>query len=402
MPSDATLIDKTVTPLLHKELSLEAAISISLLCNHTLAALYQNVGIAQADVLQASLISNPLFNLSIGFPQDHKNATSSQISITQSFVDFILIPLRKKYASYSLKKTEWSVAHAIMHHIAQIEMSYYDIQAEVEKSKLLETLVAIEEAKTELSESQLEAGNVYQQDTVMKKLQLCDAKLNLAQSKSRIHILRIKLNELMGLEKKYTSWHIDSPLPAAKLDHKLPKNIEHLALQNRFDLKIAKMEVDKLAEALGLNNWWGNTQGQIGITRESDSEGSVSLGPTLQLALPLFDFGQAVNAKQHANLKQNIEMMLALSQQIRGEVLTAKAILEASQDVLAQYQHALTPLQLMSMDQTSKLYNVMGASSYALLNAKRDIFYLHIQHIEALHNYWNAYTRLKLAVNTKV
>src|SRR6188474_1712292 len=61
-------IEQSVQALLRRQLTAARAVQIALLNNRELQARFEEIGIAQADVIQAGLISNPNFAGSFRFP----------------------------------------------------------------------------------------------------------------------------------------------------------------------------------------------------------------------------------------------------------------------------------------------------------------------------------------------
>lgn len=59
-PEDAAVSD-AVRSMLRQELTIDNAVQIALLNNRSLQATYEELGIAQADVVQAGLLRNPTF-----------------------------------------------------------------------------------------------------------------------------------------------------------------------------------------------------------------------------------------------------------------------------------------------------------------------------------------------------
>src|ERR1700676_1637066 len=57
-----------VRSLLKRPLTPNAAVEVALLNNHELQATYEEIGIAQADVIEAGLLRNPLFSIERRFP----------------------------------------------------------------------------------------------------------------------------------------------------------------------------------------------------------------------------------------------------------------------------------------------------------------------------------------------
>ena len=66
-PQDAEA-ERYVLALLKRPLTPNSAVEIALLNNHELQATYEEIGIAQADVIEAGLLRNPLFSIERRFP----------------------------------------------------------------------------------------------------------------------------------------------------------------------------------------------------------------------------------------------------------------------------------------------------------------------------------------------
>src|SRR3989304_5884830 len=64
---DAAVVD-AVWSMLQQELTLDEAVQIALLNNRSLQATYEELGIAQADLVQAGLLRNPPFGASFRVP----------------------------------------------------------------------------------------------------------------------------------------------------------------------------------------------------------------------------------------------------------------------------------------------------------------------------------------------
>ena len=54
--------------------------------------------IAQADVVQAGLMKNPVFDVQIRFPDRSPKLSDLEFSLAEDFLDALLIPARKRIA----------------------------------------------------------------------------------------------------------------------------------------------------------------------------------------------------------------------------------------------------------------------------------------------------------------
>jgi cobalt-zinc-cadmium efflux system outer membrane protein len=83
-----------VNDLLSHDLTADAAAQIALLNNHELQAIYEELNLAQADVVQAGLLRNPVFSGEVRFATDG-GGTGVVLDVAQDFVSLLWMPLRK-------------------------------------------------------------------------------------------------------------------------------------------------------------------------------------------------------------------------------------------------------------------------------------------------------------------
>ncbi len=99
-PEDQAVKDH-IQSLLQEPLTAEAAVQIALLNNPALQATYEELGIAQADLVQAGLLQNPVF-LGSWRSSSRTSVLNSEYALAQNFLDIFLLPLRKKLAAPQL------------------------------------------------------------------------------------------------------------------------------------------------------------------------------------------------------------------------------------------------------------------------------------------------------------
>src|SRR5687768_4984889 len=74
-------ISRRVSELLREGLTAERAVQIALVNNPGLQETYEGLGVSQADMLQAGLLTNPRFGLSLGFPTDPAGINETEMSL---------------------------------------------------------------------------------------------------------------------------------------------------------------------------------------------------------------------------------------------------------------------------------------------------------------------------------
>ncbi len=116
-------VERSVADLLSRPLTPDSAVQVALLNNQNLQATYEDLGIAQAELVEAGLLRNPILSADVRFPR--YVALPFDISVTQSFVDLLSLPLRKKVAGAAFEAAKLRVTNAVLATAAQTESAFY-------------------------------------------------------------------------------------------------------------------------------------------------------------------------------------------------------------------------------------------------------------------------------------
>ena len=222
-----------IRALVHRPLTADAAVQVALL-NRELQATFEDIGIANADLIEAGLLKNPTFAISARFPDRPPSATNVEMSIAEDFFDVLLIPLRKKVAASELARTKLRVGDEILKLAAEVKTAFCEMQAQ---QQLLERLLAINEteaAALALSIRQHEAGNIPDLDLANQQATYSQMKLDANQVRTAISSSREKLNRLMGLWGDDTDWKILGELAVVPAHDFSRRGLESIAMSQRL------------------------------------------------------------------------------------------------------------------------------------------------------------------------
>src|SRR5688500_18771781 len=107
-------VAQKVQQLLAQELTVDRAVQIALLNSPELQAEFEELGVAQADLVEAGLLRNPIFDASVRWAD--AGGPNVELGITQSFLDLLFIPARKRVATAQLEAAKARVADAVLRH----------------------------------------------------------------------------------------------------------------------------------------------------------------------------------------------------------------------------------------------------------------------------------------------
>src|SRR5438445_8190274 len=144
-----------ISALLRQPLSADSAVQLALLNNHNLQATYEELGIAQADLVEAGLLKNPVFYFERRLP-----GQAAEIDLVQEFIDILLLPLRKRIAAAQFEATKLRVGHEILTTAAEVRAAFYEHQGDQQLVDLRKTVADATERSAEAALKMHEAGNL--------------------------------------------------------------------------------------------------------------------------------------------------------------------------------------------------------------------------------------------------
>lgn len=392
-------ISRTVHALLRGTLTADRAVQVALLNNRELQATFEEIGIANADLIEAGLLKNPNFNVSARFPDRPPSGTNLEFGIVQDFLELFLIPLRKKVAANELARAQLIVGDAVLKLASEVKTAFYTLQAKQQLLSRITVLGATNSAALEFAQRQHEGGTINDLELANQQATYSQAKADAAEISAQIVTEREKLNRLMGAWGAETQWNIADELPALPGKNLPVDRLESIAIAQRLDLAAAKAELGAVVQSLGLTKTYRYLGAvEFGVNTERDTGGQRVTGPTMRLELPIFNQGQGRIAKLQAQLRQAERRLEAEAIGIRAEVREARDRLGAKKDLARYYRDELIPDRTRILDLTLQQYNAMLKGAYDLLLAKQNELAAERSYIDALRDYWIARADLERAV----
>ena len=364
-------IAQVIAPLLQTNLTAQAAVTIALLNNRSLQGEFEEIGISQADVAQASRLQNIEIAGSWRFPDRPPSAADIEYSAAGNLLDLLTLPARKKVAARNLEQTKLEVADRVLQLAADTQTAFYDLQAQMELVKRLDTILEVNDAQADLAQRQYDAGNINELELHNQQAPSIQSHLDLMKAQAEVQAGREHLNRLLGLSSEQINWQIADELPSLPVNEITLTNLESLAVSQRLDLAALRSQTNSLAAALRLKKHTRFIPGaKIGVDTERTPDGQRVTGPTLALELPIFDQGQPAIAKLTSEFQQANDNYAAQEINVRSEVREARAALLAEREAVEFSQKNLLPLRQQILGETLLHYNAMQKNSYDLLAAK--------------------------------
>lgn len=391
-------VQDLVEKILYEELTVEGAIQIALLNNPKIQETFEELGIAQADLVEAGLLSNPSFEIEIRCPPNKALRTNIEYLLTTNLLDLFLIPLRRKLATTEFEQTKLRVSNQILDLAFNIRETYYELITERKKIGYIKAIVELTSIISDISAKQSIIGNVNSLEFQLAQSRFFESTLELWQAQAEVIRLSEQFNRLLGLRADY----------CLILPEILPEELgypgldlcflESIALGERLDVQIARLELVRLSQVLGLKNWWVYTNLKGGLAGEREPDGNNLIGPGFALEVPIFNYGQAARMRLFAQWRQAKERLLELEIRIQSEVREAHKLHMSYLGIINDYRSHLLPMQEKISASSEELYNVMGLGIDKLLENKRMEIIAFKNYIENFKRYLTSQVQLDRAL----
>lgn len=392
-------VEEAISKMLAGEFFPDQAVQIALLNNPELQVVFENLGIAQAELVQSGLLKNTVFEAEVHF-QGGGIGAGTNFNLIQDFIDLLQLSVRKKIAADIFDGVKLEIAQEVLTLASEVKTTYFSLQAAQDLYNLRKTVIESLAAAAEISKRQHQVGNITDLDYALHRSFYVQANLELTHAQTEVLDLREKLNLLMGLWGENTSkWKISSQLAVLPDSEIALSELENLALTNRFDLVQAQKAIEAEAKKLDLTETYKYIpEFSLGVDLEGEDGGKVTAGPNFSLPLPIFDQGDARVAAAKGMLRQAQKKYLALAIKIRQQVRSSRNRMSAARTRAEYAKKVLIPTNHEILKQTQLEYNGMLVGVFTLLSAKREEIEGGKIYSEALKDYWLARAELEKAV----
>lgn len=379
-----------VRSLLKSKLTADEAVQVALLNNRELQASYSALGVAQADLVQAGLLRNPIFDAAVMFPVSGGGKPDLDLSVVMNFLDIFYLPLRQRVAGARFDEAKTRVTGLVLDFAARVRTAFYVDQSNNQMLELRQTIVEALGASFEIAKRLHEAGNITDLDFFRERSLLESSKLALRASEVGARQSREELNIVLGLWGNETQWQSAERLPDVPEQPVQTENLENVALERSVDLLNARQRIIASGQLLGFNRITALIPelhaGAIG----ERTEGSWEVGPTIEFPIPLFDQGQARVGRAAAELRAAQQEYYALAVRIRGMARVVRERVNGARERALYYRDIILPLRERIVNEAQLQYNAMQLGPFQLLRAKEQQIETAVAYIEALRDYWLA------------
>lgn len=393
---DAAATQSTIDQLLTTPLTADSAVQIALMNNRGLQASLAELGVSEADRVQAGRLRNPGFS----FSRLH-NGQDNEIDrgVLFDLVGLLTLPLRSNMESRRFEQAKLQTASEAVRLAANTRRAYFNAVAAAQSAQFMVQVKTSAEAGAELAQSMAKVGNFSKLDYAREQVFYADAATQLARATHNATATREQLARLMGLWGAKTAFKIPDRLPDLPSAPKDMANIETQAMQQRLDVQMARRDTEATASALGLSKATSFVNVlDAGYINKNETAKPRANGYEVSLELPLFDWNSR-SRKAESMYMAAVNRTADTAIRARSEVREAYSAYRTTYDIARHYRDEVVPLRKQISDEMLLRYNGMLTSVFELLADARAQAASVNTAIEAQRDYWLAETDLQMAIN---
>lgn len=379
--------------LLQKPIGVDDAARLALLNNPALQAAFAELGVAEAEAVQSSLLRNPFLQLAVQTPRD-QGRNALDFALSWDVLGLFTLPLRQDAAEHAKSAARLQAAMRALELAANTRAAWYGYLTALETVDLLQDMHEASDLIGEIARRLDAAGN--QAGLARANAEAADlvSRFALEDAKVRTQAAHARLLGLLGLADAAEADFPDS-LPRLPETDPVAPGRDELETQH-LDITLLKAELaraEKLTASASRTAWSDGLE--LGWAWSRETSGEWKDGPSLGIGLPLFDTGAAHRAAAGFEVERLHAALNARRDSLLREARLAENQMKHARTRVETLRETLLPLLADAADTALLEYNAMQRSAAELLALKQRELEALRQLVQSLGDYWQARTALE-------
>jgi outer membrane protein TolC len=387
--------------LLRRSLTVDTAVQIALLNNKGLQAAYNELALAEADMVGQSLPPNPTFSIS---KIAGGGAAEIERQVAGDLLALATLSFRSEIARQRFQQAQLRAVFETLRLAAEVRREYYRAVAANELVGLLTDAKANAESTAKLASKLGETGSLNKLDQARQQVFYAEMTADLATARQDAASSRERLIRLLGLWNGDLGFRVPKQLPVLPRRPQPLPGIEVDAVTHRIDLQSARLELNMLAKSLNLTEATRfvtllDAAGIGKTTRDPDGPQFRERGFDIQFQIPIFDGGEVRVRQATETYNQAFNRLTEKAINVRSEARNAYRVYRSAYDIASQYQREVLPLRKIIIDEMQLRLSSMQVDVFALLIEVRQRIAALRASIAAKRAFWLAQSDLQSVVN---
>jgi outer membrane protein TolC len=379
--------------LIATPLTADRAAAVALIGNAGLAADFDQLGVAAADVAAATAPRDPEVGAQLRFPTSTGEA-QLEFSALLDLRGLVLAPARHAAASAALDAARQRAARAAIDLAARARADFIRAIAADAAAGLARDAASADDAGAALGDALRAAGNVTALDQARAQAAHEDALDRVATAEAAARAARARLDTTLGLDADVAArvrLDRDLPDPPTTAPDTAALDADALARSLELDeLRAARAGADRAA---GVARWETFTPGVAAGASAKREAGAWTVGPAIGLSLPLAT-GSATRARADAEVRILAHRALAATAATRTATRAARDALASAHARVRHLHDVVLPLRATIVREAVRQYNAMTLTPYDLIGVRKDELASRAEYTAAVRDYWLAQIRV--------
>ena len=369
-----------------------------------------DLGISEADYVQATLPANPSLVVSRAFGTAASGTGSFVglgLQLVGNLLAFATLPAKTEIAKREFEEARYRAIATTLSLTIDVRRAYVRALAAQQRLALLEQARQTADASAQMMKQLGETGAANKLDQARVSAFYADLSVQVAQARLAVTTSREALTRILGLWGSDLAYRLPARLPVLPAAVDTLADVEVDAMRRRVDLIVLRYEIVTLAKSanfvnatrylsfleLGLGY---RNEVETGSTGEQTSKNRY--GIELGIVIPVFDTGQARMTSAQEIYMRAINRLVERSVNARSEARVAYATYRATYDIAKYYQSRIVPLRRQISSEVLLRYNGMLTDVFEVLIEERERINASIGALDALRDYHLAVADLQAAL----
>jgi cobalt-zinc-cadmium efflux system outer membrane protein len=385
-------VDDAVKALLAEPLTLEGAAEIALVRNRRVQVAYESLGLAQADLVDAGLLSNPRLSMALRFHADEPTTQvpGLEVGVDMSFLSVLFLAQRISIADARADAATARVVDAVVATAADARRAAVMASANADAARLMRAELEAAEGTLLLVRQNTQAGNQTPLDLAEEELRYQQMLLSTADAEraaqASLESLKVALG-LFGNAGDVTLAPLPSlpePGPGAVVD---VVALEREALKANLTMAAQRSDLDAAARELG----YASIQRflpDLDLGVEAEYEGHLDVGPSVGIGLPIMNMGQGEILRRESLMRRQAAMVQQHAVRVRATARQVAVAADISRRRAHQITTAVLPQHLVVVDELERRLNGMLVFPSRVFQGRQNFLAARRQEVMAIATAW--------------
>lgn len=385
-----------ISDAMHDTLSLEEAIAYALEHNPTIQSHFEELGIAESDLIQAGLYHNPHIESVFKLPRNKGDKTNIELTASLSISDLWQVPLKKKIAQDDLHIQTQTIISEILLLRKQVMDAYYACVYYQEQSTITKEIESYITYLKERIDYRYQFGLATDLDCYYASTMLGEWRNKSREALRMIQESFFALYRIMGIQMRThhsilkTNIHI-SPMQ---------ESVSSIIANTQDTHPLILMQHIKMAQAQHQLSYEKSRileNVHAGFSYEQDFERSKGIGPFLSIDLPVFNMNQGARKRAEYQYRLHEKALRAQQQEINQHIATHYNNYTSYIAQLTEYEENILPASKNAILFSKDFFERMQLPMITYIDTLLQFFNAQRNYIALKYNAIKEYAELEYA-----